>query len=328
MNRMLGYLLAGFLLLLEAMPAASAADPGAWPARPIHLLVPAGVGGVVDTRARWLADRLARALGTQVVVENKPGAGGNIGMQIAARSAPDGYTLVAIHQGVMTVNPHLYRSSGYDPLADFTPVISYGFGALLLAVHPDVRATSVRELIGLAKAAPGRLAFGSPGVGTPPHLAGELFKRAAGIDVQHIPYKGGGQAAGDLIAGHVAFSIEGITVQLPLVQGHRVRALAVTGPRRESVLADVPTMAEAGLPAAQFLGWAGFAVPARTPQPIVARFHREIGAILASAEGREWLHTNGIEPVSWTPEEFAAAIRAEHAKWGVVVREAGLRVDP
>ena len=324
MNRLMALLAFSLLATLD-LPAA--ADETPWPAKPVRILVPGGAGGVTDIRARWLAERLAPRIGQSVIVENKPGAGGNLGMEMGARSAPDGYTLIIIHQGVMTVNPHLYSRPGYDPLADFAPITQLGVGPLLLAVHPDVLANSVAELVQLAKAKPGQLNFGSPGIGTPPHLAGELFKRAAGIDTVHVPYKGGGQAVSDLIAGHISYSIEGLTVQLPQVKAGRLRALAVTSPQRVASLPDVPTMAEAGLAGAEFQGWVGIAAPAATPKTIVARLYRDISGILATAEARAWFAEFGADARADPPDVFAAAIRAEHAKWGRVIREAGIKLE-
>lgn len=326
MNRTcLPALLAFGLVATLHLPAAAQEAP--WPSKPVHILVPGGAGGVIDIRARWLAQRLAPLLGQSVVVENKPGAGGNLGMEIGAHSAPDGHTLIIIHQGVMTVNPHLYSRPGYDPLADFAPITQIGTGPLLLAVHPDVRADTALELVRLAKAKPGQLNFGSPGIGTPPHLAGELFKAAAGIDTVHVPYKGGGQAVSDLIAGHISYSIEGLTVQLPHVKAGRLRALAVTGPHRVASLPDVPTLAEAGLAGAEFQGWVGIAAPAATPKAVVARLYRDISAILATPEARAWFAEVGADARADAPEAFAAAIRVEHAKWGKVIREAGIRIE-
>ena len=324
MYRRIALLVSAFAVAIH--PSAFA-DDAAWPVRPVRIIVPGGAGGVTDIRARWLADRLMPALGQSVFVENKPGAGGNIGTEMGARSAPDGYTLTIVHQGTMTINPYLYSRLGYDPLADFTPITHLGVGPLLLAVNPEVAATTVAELVQLAKAKPGQLNFGSPGIGTPPHLAGELFKRVAGIDVVHVPYNGGGQSATGLISGQVSFMIEGLSVELPLVQAGRLRPLAVTGPRRVASLPDVPTMAEAGLPAYEFVGWVGIAAPAATPKPIIDRLYREISRVLATAEARDWFGAVGLEPLADTPEAFAAAIRAEHAKWGKVIREAGIRIE-
>jgi tripartite-type tricarboxylate transporter receptor subunit TctC len=299
----------------------------AWPTRPLRIIVPGGPGGVIDIRARWIAQRIAAPLGQAVVVDNRPGAGGNVGTEAGARSEPDGHTLTLIHQGTMTVNPHLYARPGYDALADFTPVARLGLGPLLLAVHPALPSTSPAELIEHAKAKPGQLNFGSPGIGTPPHLAVELFKRAAQIDVVHVPYKGGGQAAADLVAGHVQFAIESLNVLLPHVQAGRLRALATTGPRRVAALSGVPTMAESGWPQCEFIGWTGLGVPAATPPAIVERLYQVIHTVLDSSEAREWFGAIGAEPGDVGPEEFARHIRAEHAKWGQVIREAGIRLE-
>lgn len=313
--------------LFAALPAPVPAQEAPWPAKPIQLIVTGGAGGVTDIRGRWLAERLAKALGQPVIVENRLGAGGIIGMELAARSKPDGYTLVVIHQGTMTINPHIYRRLGYDPLTDFIPITRVGLGPLLLAVSPKVPATTVAELVQLAKANPGKLTFSSPGVGTPPHLAGELFKRLTGIDVAHVPYKGGGQAVSDLIGGHITFSIEGLTVLLPQVKAGKLRALGVTGPRRVASLPDIPTIAEAGVAGYEFQGWVGIAAPAGTPKPIIDRLYREMSAVLGTQEARDWLGELGAVPAADPPDVFAAAIRAEHAKWGPVIREAGIKAE-
>jgi tripartite-type tricarboxylate transporter receptor subunit TctC len=308
------------------LPAAAQATD-AWPSKPIHLVVPGGVGGVVDIRARWLAERLGPALGQAFVVENRSGAGGNIGMESVARSPADGYTLVVIHQGTMTMNPHLYARTGYDPLADFVPIARVGLAPLMLAVHPSVPARSVGELIALAKAKPGQLNYGSPGNGTPPHLAAELFKRMAGIDAVHVPFNGGGQETQALVGGQITYTIEGLTLQLPLVQSGRLRALGVTSARRLPALPDIPTLAESGLPGYEFMGWIGIAAPAATPREIVERLAREIAAIEATAEARDWFATYGAEAGTIAPNAFAAEIRAEHARWGQVIRDARIKLD-
>lgn len=320
-------------LLLTTAAAAALPAPllraqdARWPNRPVHLVVTGTAGGVVDLRTRWLAERLAPALGQPIVVDNKPGAGGNVGMAEVARSAADGYTVAMVHQGTMAINPHLYARAGYDPLADFAPVTRMGMGPLLMASHPDLPVRSVAELIQLAKAKPGQLKFGSPGIGTPPHLAGELFLHMAGITATHVPYKGGGEALRDLLAGHLNFSIEGFTVQLPQVKAGRLRALATTGAQRSPAVPELPTIAEAGVPGYEYIGWSGLAVPAATPKAIVQRLYDEIAKIYATAEARAWFASLAAEPGGHTPEEFAAFIRAEHAKWGRVIRDAGIRLE-
>jgi tripartite-type tricarboxylate transporter receptor subunit TctC len=223
-RRLLG--LAGALCLA---PIAAARPQGAaWPAKPVRIIVPAGPGGVTDIRARWLADRLAPALGQPVVVENRGGAGGNLGTVAGARSAPDGYTLVIIHIGTMAINPHIYANPGYDPLTDLAPITRLGVGPQVLVVHKSVPANSLAELVILAKAKPGELSFNSPGVGTPGHLASSLLMHLTGIRATHIPYKSGGQAALDVVGGHVTWTIDGPTVLKPFIQDGRLRPLAVT----------------------------------------------------------------------------------------------------
>ena len=325
MRRRLSAGLVAALLLAMARVAAPAEAP--WPTKPVRLVVPGGPGGVIDVRARWLADRLGPALGQPVVVENRTGAGGNVGMEHVARSTPDGYTLAIVHQGTMAMNPHLYARTGYDALADFVPITRLGIGPLMLAVPADSPAKSAADLIRIAKARPGQLSFGSPGNGTPPHLASELFKRLAGIDVLHVPYKGGGQETQALVAGQIDFSIEGLNVQLPQVKGGRLRALAVTSASRLSLLPDVPTLAESGAPGYEFVGWVGIAAPAATPPAIVDRLYRAIAAVESTAEAREWFAAIGAEPGVIAPDAFAALVRAEYAHWGRVIRESGIRLE-
>jgi len=315
------------LTALGGLASRSHAQDDPWPTRALRILVPGGTGGVIDIRARWIAQRLSGHLQQSVIVENRPGAGGNLGTEMGAHSAPDGYTLTIIHQGTMTVNPHLYARTGYDPLSDFAPITRLGIGPLLLAVHPSLPAGTAGELVQFAKEHPGQLSYGSPGVGTPPHLAVELFKRTTGIDVVHVPYKGGGQAASDLVAGHVQFTSESLNVQLPYVNAGRLRPLAVTGAKRVSTLPGLPTVAEAGWPSYQFEGWVGIAAPALTPRYIVDRLYREIHAIVDAQEGRDWFGTAGAEPGDLPPASFAHAIRVEYTKWAEVVRDAGIRLE-
>jgi len=314
------------MLASAAFPARAAIEHE-WPARSVTLLVPGGTGGVADIRARWLAPRLSALLGQPVVVENKPGASGNIGMVAGARSAPDGYTLVMVHQGTMCVNPHLMANAGYAPLKDFIPITRVGFGALALVVNPKLPVNSVAELVKYMKGREATLNYGSPGFGSPPHLAMELFKLEAGVKATHIPYKGGGAAASDLIAGHVDFSIEGLQVMAPHILEGRVRGLAVTATKRVAALPDLPTLREAGLPNYSYAGWVGIAAPADTPRPVVAKAWTAISQVLLSDEGREFFAKVGAEPGGETPEAFDALARAEYEKWGRVVREAGIKAE-
>jgi tripartite-type tricarboxylate transporter receptor subunit TctC len=311
-----------------AAPIGSLKAQGAgWPTKPIRIIVPGGPGGVTDIRARWLGERLGPALGQLIVVENRPGAGGNLGTVAAARSAPDGYTLVIVHVGTMAINPHIYASPGYDALTDLAPITRLGVGPQVLAVHKDVPARSVAELISLAKAKPGELSFVTPGVGTPGHLASSLLMQLTGIRATHVPYKGGGQAVVDLVAGHVTWTIEGFTVLKPFVQDGRLRALAVTTAQRSKTLPDLPTLAEAGVPGYDFTAWAGIAAPAGTPEPIIKQLYGAIARILATPESREWFESFGVEPGGEPPDVFAALVRTEHAKLGEVIRTAGIKVE-
>lgn len=308
--------------------SASLAQDASWPTKPLRIIVPAVAGSVTDIRARWLAPRLAAALGQSVVVDNKAGAGGNIGTEAGARSAPDGYTLTLIHHGTMTVNPHLYARTGYDPLVDFVALTRVGGGTpMVLAVAADSPAKDVSDLVRMAKEKPGFLTFGSSGIGTPPHMAGELFKRQAGIDAIHVPYKGGGQAAIDLIAGQVNWTFDGATVQLPLIKAGRLRALAVTGSTRVAVMPDVPTMVEAGVPGYEFTAWTGLAVPAATPRTIVVRLHTEISKILSSNDAKEHFGALGLSTGADNMDAFVAQIRSEHGKWGDIIKQTGLKAE-
>jgi tripartite-type tricarboxylate transporter receptor subunit TctC len=312
-----------------ALAAARAvrADETSWPSRPIRLIVPGGVGGAIDLRARWLAERLAPRLGQPVVVDNRPGAGGNVGTLAGARAPADGSVLTLMHQGTMTVNPHLYAKTGFDPLTELVPIVRFGITPLLVIVHPDVPARSIAEFVAWGRRRTEPLAFGSPGVGTPPHLAAELFRHAAGFDAIHVPYRGGGQVAADLAAGQTQFVLEGLVVMAPHLAAGRMRALAVTGTRRLPELSDTPTLAESGWPDATFHGWMGLAAPSGTPARIVARTGEEVRRILDSQEGRDYLASSGTLPDPTPPDALAAAIRAEHADWGRRLPALRLRIE-
>ena len=316
-----------------ALGVAAAASPWAlalaqsYPTKPVRLVVAGPPGSVTDVRARWLSEKLTPVLGQPLVVDNRPGAGGNVGSAHAAKSAADGYTILIVHQGTVAINPHVYDNLGYDPLADLAPITRIASNPLILAVHPSVPASSTAELIALAKEKPGQLNYGSPGNGTPPHMAGELFKRMAGIEVAHVPYKGGAPALADLVAGRLTYTIEGPVIQLPQVKAGRLRAVAVSSAQRVAALPEVPTISESGVPGYEYVAWVGIAAPAATPRAIVAKLHADAAAVLRSPESREYFAGHGAEPGGETPEAFGAFIHAEHTKWGKVVREAGIKVD-
>jgi tripartite-type tricarboxylate transporter receptor subunit TctC len=319
--------LAVFALCAAFASAAPVAVAESYPSKPIRIIVTGTPGGPPDLLARWLAERLGPALGGPIVVENRPGAGGNVAMQAAARSPPDGYTLVVAGQGPFALNPHMYANPGYNPIGDFAPITQIERGALLLAVNPEVPVHSVAELIALANKNPGELNYGSPGTGTPPHLASELFRLGANLKVVHVPYAGPSAAMLDLIAGRLTFTFGTVNVQLPQIKAGKIRAIAVTSPSRLEALPEIPTVAESGLPGFEYSGWLGIAAPAGTPEPIIERLQREIAVILQTDEARKYFASNGREPVASTPAAFAAFIRAEHAEWGQVIRDSNIRAE-
>lgn len=319
-------LVQGLALGLSVLASSSRAQAPAWPSRPLKL-VAGGPGSVTDIRARWLAEKLGEALGQAVVVENSGAAGGNVGAAQVARAAPDGHTLLMTHQGIAAINPHLFASPGYDALRDFAAVARFGIGALLLAVPAASPAQTVRDLLERAAAKPGALNFGTPGNGSPPHLAAVQFMRMAGFEATHVPYKGGGAMMTALLAGEVDWAIEGLTATLPQVKAGRLRALAVTGAHRDLALPDAPTLAEAGVPGYSYIGWTGVVAPAATPLWVVERLNREINRIASSEDGRRWFQRISADAGEQSPAEFAAFVQAEHTKMGELVKAAGLRAE-
>ncbi|MFN0183716.1 MAG: Bug family tripartite tricarboxylate transporter substrate binding protein [Aquabacterium sp.] len=320
-------------LLVNGLLAAYAADLRAQddlaPAftRPLRLLVPAGPGSVPDVRARWLAERLAPLVKQPVLVENRPGAGGIPAMEQAARAEPDGHTLVMTHVGLLVFNPLVYDRLGYDPLRDFRSITRVGVGPLLLLVAPESALISLADLVADAKARPGAQNFASPGIGTPPHLAGELLLHLARVRAAHIPYTSPTQPIADLMAGRVQWLFEGTPVALPLVVSGRLRALAVTGPQRLRGLSAVPTVGEAGLPDLQVTGWNALAAPAATPQATIDRLYRDIRAVLASPEAEKWFGSVGNQPGGDSPETLALLVRSETQRWAPVIQAAGVRLQ-
>lgn len=294
--------------------------------RPVRLVVGSGAGGALDVRARWLAERLGPALGHDVIVENRPGAGGNISAAAVAASPPDGHTLLFIHQGLMAINPHLYVKPGFDALKDFVPIARLGIGPLLLVCGMQLPARSLGDLVRLAKEQAGQVNYGSPAIGSPPYMAAELLKHGCGMQAQHIPF-GASALIPQIIGGHAAFTMEGVAITLPQVSAGRLRALAVSGPQRLAALPEVPTVAEAGVPGYDYQGWMGLAAPAGLPSAQVQRLNREIAAILSTPEARQWFATQGADPGAQSAESFAAFVHAESARWRAEVRRLGLRID-
>jgi tripartite-type tricarboxylate transporter receptor subunit TctC len=299
----------------------------AYPTRPVHIVVPSSPGaGVTDIMARLVGQHLSARIGQQIVVDNRPGASGIIGAEFVSRAAPDGYTFLIANVSLI-VNPFLYPKMPYDPLKDFIPVTNLNSAPLLLVVHPSVPAKSVMELIAYAKSHPGRLNYGSGGLGSTPYLAAELFKSLAGIDVVHVPYKGGAPALSDLVGGQLSFMIENMPGTMPYVRANNLRALAITSPQRSGLAPELPTMAEAGVPGYEISGWNGLFAVKGTPPEIVAKLHSDVAKILRTAEVRQELAALGAEPVGDTPEEFAAFLKTDMARWGKIIQENGIRSD-
>ncbi len=313
------------LLFVAGFTLSSFAQTQTWPAKPVRWIIPYAAGGSADTRARQIAPRLAEMWGQPVIVENRPGAGGVLGTDVVAKALPDGYTMGMGNFAPLAVNPSLMKSLPYSP-KDFAPVILLERGPLVLMVNPSMPVKSVKELIALAKEKPG-MTFASSGNGGSHHLSGEMFKAMAGIDIQHVPYKGGAPAATDLMGGHVSMMFELMYAALPAIQGGKLRALAVTSSERLPVLPDVPTMAEAGLPGFESNNWQGVIMPAGTPKDIVAKVNAAINSVLAVPEVKNIIVGQGNQVGGGTPEEFGALIRSEMVKWGKVVKDAKIQAD-
>ena len=316
--------LAPTVALSLLLTGAAAAQP--YPAHPVRMIVPFAPAGPTDVFARLLAQKLAAKLGQQFYVENQAGAGGNLGMGNAARAAPDGYSIVFVSTSFI-VNPSLFAKIPYDPYKDFAPVTLAAVSPNLLSVHPSIPAKTVMELAAYLKANPGKYSFASAGLGTTPHLSGELFKLSQKLDLVHIPFGGSGPAIQSALAGHTPIAFTVITPAVPQVKAGTLRGLAVTTPKRSPALPDVPTLAEAGLPNQEADTMQGILVPAGTPKDIVALLHREILDAMAQPDVKEKMVSLGFESVASTPEEFAARIRDEIPKWGKVIRDAGIKTQ-
>jgi len=297
-----------------------------YPDRPVRLVIPFAPGGTSDILARLIASPLRNVLGQSVVADNRPGAGSNVGSEIVAKAAPDGYTLL-IGTPALASNPALYSSVNYDPVASFAPVTLLTEIPIVLVVHPGLPAKSVRELIALAKAQPGKLNFGSSGNGGIGHLVGELFKSSTGVNIVHVPYKGNGPALVDLMAGVLSLTFSDIAGASPYIKSGKMRALAVTTLQRSAMLPDVPTMTEAGVRGFQASSWFAIFAPAHTPRPIVDKLNADIVKVLRTPEINDRLVGMGFEVVGNKPEELAAFLKSEIAKWTKVVRESGAKVD-
>jgi len=322
MNHTTRRLAASLAALLLSLGSATAQT---YPDKPIRILVGFAAGGPADISARLIADRFAEAWGQPVVVENVTGAAGNLATDRVAKAAPDGYTLLLAASATIVTNPSLYQKLPFDPVKDLAPVTQICFTPNILAVPTDVPAKSVTELVAFVRAHPGALTYGSAGVGTSQHLAGELFKTMAGIDIQHVPYRGIAAVMPDLLGGRLTMAFGNISAILPLVREGKLRALAVSSPRRSASVPDLPTMIEAGFAGFDSTAWFALMVPAGTPQPIIEKLHHETVRILGLPEVRKRFDALGMEPVGNTPAEFAAEIARETPQWAKVIRDAGIK---
>jgi tripartite-type tricarboxylate transporter receptor subunit TctC len=311
--------------ICAALALAGNAWAQAYPSKTVHLIDGFSPGGSTDIVGRLIAQKLSDSFGQPVVVENRPGATGTVAAEMVAKSPPDGHVMLIVPL-TFTVSPSLYKLP-YDPVKDLAPVTLVASAPLMLVVHPSVPVKSVAELIAYAKANPGKLHFGSGGVGSTPHLAGEMLKSMAGIEATHVPYKGGGPALADLAGGQIQFMVENIPSTAPYVASGKLRALAVTDLKRSPVLPEVPTLDESGVKGYQIIGWNGLFLPGGTPRAIVEKLHAEVAKALAAPDVKERLAKMGFEGVGDTPAHFAAFVQAEIAKWAKVVKDANIKVE-
>ncbi|MCW5656951.1 MAG: tripartite tricarboxylate transporter substrate binding protein [Burkholderiaceae bacterium] len=318
---------AGAALMLAGATFAAALAQPAYPNRPVRIIVPSTPAGVLDNVARTLALRLVDQLGQPIVIENKGGAGGNIGAEAAARSPADGYTLFIGFNATHGANLALFGKLSYDPVGDFAPISLLASVPNIVSVHPSVPVNTLAELVALAKGKPGQLSYASSGNGTSTHLAAELFKAAAGIDIVHIPYKGSAPAVADVIAGQVPIIFDSVASSTVQVRAGKLKALAATSPRRLAVLPELPTVAESGYPGFQSTAWVGLLAPAGTPQAVVEQINAAVLKVMALPETRDRMAAFGAETITSTPAEFAAHIRSEMTSLGKVIRDANIKVN-
>lgn len=316
-----------FFGMLALLLGAACVQAQEYPTRPIHLIVPFSTGGGTDSSARVVADKLGKLLGQQVVVENRPGASGNIGTAAVARMPADGYTLLLGFDGTLVINPFTYASVPFDTLRDFAPVTKLGDVALAVVAHPSLPARNLAELLAYSKANPGKLSYGHSGVGGTSHVAGELLKQRTGLDMTHIPYKSGGQAVIDAVAGQVPLAYVAVAGAHGQLRTGRLVGIGVSTSKRLELLPDLPTFIEQGVSDFEVSSWNGILVPAGTPRPIIDRLHRGLVAALRDPDTRQRFAALGIEPVGNTPDDFAAQIKADLARWSKVVQQANIRVE-
>jgi tripartite-type tricarboxylate transporter receptor subunit TctC len=306
---------------------APATQAQGWPTKPVRVIVAVPAGGTPDVVARMVTPGLSTILGQQLVVDNRGGASGLIGAELAARAAPDGYTLFFSSPGALTIVPHLQKKAAYDTLRDFVPVSLVCIGPFLLITHPSVQAKTVKDLIALAKAEPGKLNYASAGSGAPNHLAMELMKNLAGINITHVPYKGAPQAVTDVIGGNMHMMFNSIPPVIQHIKAGRLRLLGVSSAKRSAQLPDVPTISEAGIPGYEVSTWFGMLAPANTPKEIIARLNSALVKVVHASDAKLQFENLGYDAVGGTPEEFASYIRTEYEKYGKIVKLTGAKVD-
>ena len=315
------------LFCVLANPARLAQAQDAFPAKPIRLVVPFTPGGVTDTSGRLIAEHLGKRLGQQVIVDNKPGASGNIGTSLVKAAAPDGYTLVLGFDGTMVINPHVFSKIPFDTVTDFVPIGKIGDATLILVAHPDVPAKTLAEVIALSKSQAGGLSYGTSGTGGTPHIAGELLKSRTQANLTHVPYKGGGQAMTDVLGGTIPLVYTAVAGAHGHVKSGKLRAVAVSGAQRSTALPDVPTFIESGVPDFVVNSWVGLFAPAKTPPAIVTQLNRELNAVLNDPAVREKLRVMGIDATPGSPENYLDEVKRDLARYGQVVKAAGIRLD-
>jgi tripartite-type tricarboxylate transporter receptor subunit TctC len=308
-------------------PSMMAVAAESYPAKPVRIVVPFAAGGSTDILARNIAQRLSESMRSPVIVENRPGGAAVVGADHVAKSAPDGYTLLMGTNTTHAVAPHLYSKLPYNPLRDFVPISEVAYNPQFLDVHPSIPVRNVKELIALAKARPGQLNYGTAGQGTTAHMAMELFRSMAGVDMVHVPYKGTGPAMNDLLGGHLSLMFDVVLTTLPHMKAGRIRVLGVSSSQRVDVAPEVPTIAESGLPGYEALVWFGLFVPEGTPGDIVTRLSSEVAKIVRHPKLTEAFRLQGLTPVGSTSADFAIRVRKEHELWGKVVRDAGIKLD-
>jgi tripartite-type tricarboxylate transporter receptor subunit TctC len=316
-----------WLIGLMALSSVTQAQTTAWPLKPIRLVVTFPPGGSSDAAARIVAPRLAERLGQPVVVDNRPGAGGAVGLDLVAKSAPDGYTIVLASAGGLTANPSLYKQLSYEPLRDFAPITLFGTSPFILLANPSLPVSSIADVLKMAKTQPARLSYASGGNGTAMHLSGELLKSMGRVSIVHIPYRGSGPAVMAVMSGETQLAVADITTVLPQLKSGRVKVLGVMGKDRSPLAPELPTLNETGLPGYDASGWFAVLAPASTPPSVVQRLNAEITAVLRSAEIRERFFAAGLEPLPSSSEDLSALMKAETLKWGRVIKESGATVD-